>query len=202
MGVYNMDFQLNPKDVLFICDFETTGLDTRIDYPIEIGGIFTDSNLNILDTYSSFIYWDKLNHELIKKQIDSRNIEVEWPEKYTPAFKIHNITATEWLRGSKSSYVVAKQLQSKCYELKQKSGGDRKCIMLSDNSFFEHSFMSKLYNLNGMEFPFHYSTWDCNFIFEGYQLEKDCKQKKHRAMPDAKDVYDGLIEYKYLMLKQ
>lgn len=184
---------LNNKDVFFVCDFETTGLDLKKDYPIELGGVFIDSDFNILETFESFIYWEDISRKIRKENKG-------WPEEYLPAHAVHNIDVIDYLRHSKHSTIIAKTIESICKKLKQDKG-HKKPIIISDNSRFEHDFMFKIFDYNNIEFPFHFNSWDINLIFEIYKIKGKAK-KTHRALADAMEVYMGLVELKeYDILK-
>lgn len=176
----------------FMCDFETTGFDFREDYPIEIGGMFTDSNFNVLGTYRSLIKFSGLITEITK------NAD-QWPEKYLDAYKTHKIDASvisceansyeDRLMGVKPPHIIAEQLYELCSIYNKGKG---KVIIVSDNAQFEFWFMKKIFEDANVEFPFHYSAWDSSMLLELSGIGNP-KQLEHRAFNDAGRLYQSLV---------
>jgi len=182
------------KNIIFcLCDFETTGVDANIDYPIEIGCMFLDKNFNILTTYESLIKWITLNDL------------TEWPTRCKEAYNIHNIDIKclhyKDTRDPCFFVNVASKINSICKEFKCKP------IILSDCGNFEFNFMKKLFNLTNnyynfyfsdsenfvnVEFPFHYCAWDTNLLLKVTGVG-DPKNRPHRAMKDVGLIYKALI---------
>lgn len=174
--------------VFFIVDFETTGLDAREHYPIEVGGLFTDSNFTVLDIYKSLIRWPELCNEI-------KNNEKIWPLKYARAYDIHKINPTICTRMEKLDGVivqmfdvVAENLKFLCNQYKR---GKRNPIMVSDNAQFEHSFMKKIFESSKIDFPFHYCTWDTSMLLELSGIRDPIPV--HRAFPDASLLHNALM---------
>lgn len=175
----------------FMCDFETTGLDFRKDYPIEIGGLFTDSDFNILGTYQSLIKFSALVTEITENND-------QWPKKYLGAYKVHNIDASvissetssyeDRLIGVKPPHIIAEQLCELCSIYNK---GKRKVIIVSDNAQFEFWFMKKIFEDSNVEFPFHYCAWDTSMILELSGIGDP--KPVHRAFGDAGLLYQSLI---------
>jgi oligoribonuclease (3'-5' exoribonuclease) len=181
---------LDKRDIFFVCDFETTGLDLRKDFPIEIGGLFLNSDFEILKEVNTLIYWETLNQKILKNN-------KQWPDEYRPAYGVHKIEPMEWLRAAKHSNIVASNISSICKELK--INGEKKPIIISDNARFEYDFMFKLFESNYMDFPFHYTAWDVNLLFALYGIPDE--EKKHRAYDDAVEVCRSLMLFKNLEMR-
>lgn len=159
----------------FICDFETTGLDSTKDYPIEIGCLILDNKYNIVDYVDSLIFdpnWDLFNEKF------------EWKSEYTSAFKVHKILPSE-LKLGKTPKEICNILNKKI------TPGS---IIISDCISFELNFMKRLYSLANMEYPFHYIGWDTNIILEGLSNIGDPKSK-HRAIDDCFLLYKQIIRF-------
>jgi len=176
---------VNRNWVFFIVDFETTGLDAREHYPIEVGGLFTDSNFTVLDKYESFIKWPDLEKEIIVNGYS-------WPPKYSGAYLVHKIDAPVCTglekKDIKLPEEVAGDLQYFCKEYKR---GKRNPIMVSDNAQFEHSFMKKIFESSEIDFPFHYCTWDTSMFLELSGIGDPVGV--HRAFPDASLLHNALM---------
>lgn len=182
---------MNKDFTFFICDFETTGLDFRKDYPIEIGGLFTDFNFNVLGTYRSLIQFSGLITEITK------NAD-QWPEKYLGAYKVHKIDASvisceansyeDRLMGVKPPHIIAEQLYELCSIYNK---GKRKVIIVSDNAPFEFWFMKKIFEEAKVEFPFHYCAWDSSMLLELSGVGDP--KPVHRAFGDAGLLYQSLV---------
>ena len=172
------------NECLFICDFETTGVDPEIDYPIEIGGIFVNKKTFLVDdVYTSLI-----------KPTDKRFIcGNKWSGHALEAYKIHKISVHMLEQYGKDIKTVAKELRSKIAELKENYNYDR-FIILSDNAQFEYRFMQKIFTIANEEFPFHYCSWDSSFSL---CLASDIGDPEpvHRALPDALRVYTNLVRF-------
>jgi len=182
---------MNKDFKFFICDFETTGLDFRKDYPIEIGGMFTDSDFNILGTYRSLIKFSRLVTEITENND-------QWPEKYLGAYKVHKIDASvissetnsyeDRLIGVKPPHIIAEQLYELCSIYNK---GKRKVIIVSDNAQFEFWFMKKIFEDSNVEFPFHYCAWDTSMLLELSGVGDP--SHTHRAFTDATSLYQALV---------
>ena len=179
---------MNKDWVFFIVDFETTGLDAREHYPIEVGGLFTDSNFTVLDIYKSLIKWPELS------------VEVEanrgyWPSKYAEAYKIHRINPMICTRMIKLDGILVQSFKEVAADLKlfceKYKKGKRNPIMVSDNAQFEHSFMKKIFESSEVDFPFHYCTWDTSMFLELSGVRDPVAV--HRAFPDAALVFSALM---------
>lgn len=166
---------MKPNDVLFICDFETTGIGPD-DYPIELGGIFTDCNFKALDFFDELIFWKYLGTD-------------DWNDEYKEAYKMHKIDFDYWIKNSVPRNVAIEILEDKINRLKNKKYN--RFIIVSDNAQFEYNHMKKLYGDFG--FPFHYTAWDVNLLFALNNIEED-DDAAHRAFSDAMGIYFTLIK--------
>jgi DNA polymerase III alpha subunit (gram-positive type) len=171
-----------PTDIFCICDFETTGVDCNLDYPIEVGVVFTDSNFILKDTVDELIMWDELHKEC--SELNSEKLI--WPSKYLDGYKYaHKIEAEEWLQNSKSVNYVAEKIYNICEKLRTKDC--RLPIIVSDNAMFEYNFMKKLFDNSDFDFPFHYTAWGTNLLVESSKTSE--YKPIHRAFPDCCDQY-------------
>lgn len=169
---------MKENDILFICDFETTGVDSSLysqDWPIELGGLFIDMDFKIYDFFNELIYWDYLGNK-------------DWYDEYKPAYDVHNINYQNWIQNAYDRFTIMDILNEKINNLKELDF-DR-FIILSDNAQFEYNFMRKIFN--GYRFPFHYSAWDLNLLFNLNNIERT--KHIHRALPDVLDMYSDLIK--------
>ena len=99
---------IDPRNSFCICDFETTGIDTDKDMPIEIGCIFTDSNFVVKDIYSNLIFFQET-----RELIDNNN---QWKtEGAKTAFEYHRIPAGELLNGH-GPRIIAEDIVKKVQE--------------------------------------------------------------------------------------
>lgn len=165
-----------------IVDFETTGLDPKKDYPIEIGMIITDHEFSLVHAFDALIKWDKLIGEI--------GDDTEWPEEYQKAAEVHNISASEYK--NKSEPYVDSDVRSKIARYTEKGS---RVVMISDNTRFEWAFMEKLLNeraLNSYVWPFHHSAWDCKLLMQMAGVEPP--KKPHRAFKDAALLYRTILE--------
>ena len=170
------------KTIYAICDFETTGLDVKEHYPIEVGIVFTDEEFNVLDTLDRAIEWKDLI-------ADIKENDMEWPPKYREAYSVHQIPATDYVHEAASW--AQGDVRTKCDRLKGKYG---KVIMISDNAQFEWQFMQKFMNheaLASYAFPFHHSCWDASLILKAAGVQKS--KKPHRAFKDACLLHGNLF---------
>lgn len=174
------------KEKIFcITDFETTGTDPAKDYPIEIGCIFADKNFNLLGTYSNLIRPNNLRILFNKKG--------EWKKEYLPAFKIHKIKPKEIQSKGITYQECCSQLLDIINKIKK---NNEKIIILSDNAYFEMSFMKKLFLLANLKdkFPFHYCAYDTNLSLCVFSNIGDALLK-HRAIEDALLLHNQILKY-------
>lgn len=176
---------LDKDFTFFICDFETTGINADVDYPIELGGIFTNSEFIIQDTVDSLIHYP----EMFKRYLETGK---DWDEEFQPAYKVHKISVKEWLENSKNIDVICQEIIEKCNKIKK---GKRNVILISDNIQFEFNFMKRLFRDTKKIFPFHYCGWDTSLFLELTGIG-DPKNVKHRAFDDAAGLYQHIIRAK------
>lgn len=170
---------LNHKNVYFILDFETTGVDPDNDYPIEVGIVITDGYFFIKKFYTSLIKVRDL-------YLDGN----KWKEDYMGAFKVHKIEPSELEQKGKPIDVVAKEILTLA---QQYTVENRKPILLSDNIQFEYRFMKNLFAEANMskDFPFHYCGWDSSILLESTGIGDP--KPVHRALQDAMLIYTSVL---------
>jgi DNA polymerase III epsilon subunit-like protein len=172
-----------PQDFGFcICDFETTGVDTENDFPIEVGCIFTDSNFVFRGSYESLIC-----HEHV---LGSQTPNGDWPERWQQAFRVHKIPFKEVI-GASDAIVVTSVISEIVLDLKKTFGLSR-VILVSDNAQFEYRFMKRLFEAGVNKFPFHYCAWDTSLLLE--LTDVGDPKAEHRAFADASLLYKALIQ--------
>lgn len=177
-----------PDDWAFcICDFETTGVDTEKDFPIEVGCIFTDSRFVLLRTFQSIICTQQVVDRIVGDK-SKKIVLIEWPDEWRPAYKVHRIPA-EYI-GLRGEHVddIATGLTKITSDLRLRLGINR-IILLSDNAQFEYRFMRRLFE--GKKWPFHYCAWDSSILLEGSGVGDPIPV--HRALPDAAILHHALI---------
>lgn len=169
------------KDWAFcICDFETTGVDTENDYPIEVGCIYTDCLFSTIGMYQDLIRWDGL--------IELITAENGWPDFAQRAFEIHGIKSDTYIRECKPADKVAKEIFNTNEELLKTH---KKIILLSDNSYFETRFMKRLFETAGLKWNFHYCTWDSSLLLECSSIGDPVPE--HRALRDSSLLQRNII---------
>ncbi len=171
---------LNRKNVYFIVDFETTGVDPDTDYPIEVGIVVVDGYFNIKKFYSALI---KVPETYLQ---DSET----WKEDYMGAFNVHKITPKELQQKGKPIEVVAKEILNLAHQFTTEN---RKPILFSDNIQFEFRFMADIFAEADIkkEFPFHYCGWDSSSLLESTGIGDPVPV--HRALQDATLLYTALL---------
>ena len=173
---------MNKDNVFFITDFESTGVDTDLDYPIEIGIIVCDARFNIMNTYESLIKWPLLYDEVI-------SAKKEWPEEYQVAYTYHKIPAKEWVGNSVNFEQVVREIK---LLINKHQKGDRKPVIVSDNAVFETNFMKKMFDADKQDWPFHYCSHDTSLLLETTPIG-DPRGVTHRALDDAAGLYRYII---------
>lgn len=183
--------------ILFICDFETTGLDPDKDYPIELGGIFTDKDLNGIDIFHKLILLPDDTFELLVKQ---ENGTFVWKEEAMGAYRVHGIAPEELKRSGLPPETCVEKLLEKIDYILSISGKklkDTAVIITSDNAQFEYRFMKKLFKMASMEskFPFYHSAWDTNLCLQFFAPEIGDAIPVHRSLQDALRIYRQLVRF-------
>ena len=162
-----------------ICDFETTGIDTETDYPIEVGCIYTDCLFSTIGMYQDFIGWPALE----------ANIENNtWPDFAQRAFQVHGIKAENYMKENKNFKVVAKEIYDTNAALLE---NHKKVILLSDNAQFETAFMKRLFKEAGLDWNFHFCTWDSSLLLEATPIGDPVPD--HRALRDCALLQRNII---------
>lgn len=162
-----------PGQRFFVVDFETTGINTVTDAPIEVGIIVCDEHFNLLETYCSLILRKDCAHPSI---IDHE----------LPAYRVHGITPDEQATGQ-SQPAVALAIESLA---KKHTRTGRKPVLVSDNIQFEWAFMGQL--LGSVVEHFHYCGWDTSLLLEATGVGDP--KPAHRALADAGLLHAAIIK--------
>jgi len=182
-------------DFLFLCDFETTGVDPDVHYPIELGGLLIDNCLNIIDVYHALIKVPKDAWDLFYREHDHKYtvVKSDWIEPHDSAYSIHGITVQELMQFGKEPIDVCSELLSFLNRYRKYG----RVIITSDNAQFEFNFMKKLFKMANMldQWPFHYSAWDTNLDLCLFAPDIGDAIPVHRALPDAFRLYRQLVRY-------
>ena len=174
-----------PSDWAFcICDFETTGIDTKKDFPIEVGCIFTDSRFVMIHSFECLLTCPTVRNML---EVGGSGDPLSWPTEWKPAFRVHGIKAKKLAEDGAAFSTAAISILEIIEALK--SRGFRRIILLSDNAQFEYRFMRRLFK--GQKWPFHYCAWDSSILLEGSGVGDPIPI--HRALPDAAILHHALI---------
>ena len=188
---------MKKNDFLFICDFETTGINPEVDYPIELGGLLTDRQLNVIAPFEALI---KIPETCFVRY----NNDILWHPKYTEAYKVHQITPHKILQNGLQAKDVVLSLKNLIYT--KTYGKFRRIVILSDNAQFEYNFMKKLFKMADMEnnWFFHYSAWDTNICLDLFDFEIGDAIPVHRALQDTFRLYRQIVRFaeKYNFLKK
>lgn len=156
----------------FVTDFETTGIDTAKDDPIEVGIIVCNTDFAVVATYQS----------IIRDGSDGRSLCDD-----LPAYRVHGITPDE--RSSKGR--VAADVADDVRQLaKQFTVGGRKPVLVSDNIQFEWQFMQRLVHVTD---HFHYCGWDTSLLLEASGVG-DPYPVPHRALADAGLLHAAIVK--------
>lgn len=159
-----------------ICDFETTGLDVEVDYPIEVGLILTAPDLSAVAIVDELILWDEAMNRASLQDIP---------------YRVHGITPQEILDKGERYTDVAATIELAVNSTKRKHKLDR-IILFSDNAQFEDKFMRKLLCAGAVPWPFHYCTWDSSAFLVAAGVGDPIPE--HRAFRDAALLHKALIE--------
>jgi len=166
---------IDPRTTFCICDFETTGVDTVKDYPIEVGCVFTDSNFVVKGVYQHLILWDALASQA-----------GGWRPEHSKAAAIHGIKVEDiQLRGRKDADIAPSIFKL----VEEYSNPTKSMVLLSDNIQFEWAFMKRI--MAAMQWPFHYCGWDSSLLLEMSGVGDPVPV--HRALPDACLLQQALV---------
>lgn len=190
MKKYSQEIEMNKKRTNLFCfiDFETTGIDPENCYPIQIGVIFTDNQLNQISEFDCFIeYW---KNALFEKKEGGW----VWQKEFQAAYEVHKIKPETIIKEGLSQNEAVRKLNHKITQLLGKVGEDR-AVIVSDNAQFEYRICERLWKTNmGNHWPFHYSPWSVNFLYEWFNPGKP-PEKPHDALEDARIMYKQVKEY-------
>ncbi len=169
---------MNTRQYVF-SDFETNGLSDNA-VPIEVGLVFCNEKLEILELYSDYIYWP---------HFDGRD---NWDGEEASAFQYHTLSLN-FLREHKDNTpeVVAKRIAKlvlKHYNFTSPDGtilvSDKKPVLCSDNAIFEFKCLKRLFKEGGMNFydMFHYCVRDTGVLSDFFGVDT---KGNHTALLDA-----------------
>lgn len=191
----------HPTGLLCICDFETTGVDTENDWPIEVGMVLCreEDGLRPVAEFSSLI-------AVMPVVFAIERAGGRWPDPWLRAFEFHAILAQEvYGQAQKNAYSlrgdqIAPHLKDDPYRivreisdfLKAHSRGGEKIILVSDNAAFEMRFMRRLFQLAETDWPFHYCAWDTSLLLEWTGVG-DPADVEHRALSDAYGLHAAMV---------
>lgn len=173
-----------PGQSFFVIDFETTGIDTDNDCPIEVGIVITDEHFNATGFYSSLIRpWggdDGKMHDVAGGRA--------WTESALGAYRVHGITPS-MLDGAPETLTVVAQIEHNA-KLATKNG--RKPVLVSDNIQFEWAFLKGMFDFTGIAWPFHYCGWDSSLLLEATGVGDP--KPAHRALADAGLLHAAIVK--------
>ncbi|MHC4565226.1 MAG: 3'-5' exonuclease [Planctomycetota bacterium] len=152
-------------------DFETTGLDCRNDFPIEVAAVLTSINFEELEVYSSLIRWPNLTDNGL------------WLHQYQQAADVHKISPNEYEKHSRPPEEVVANITALCPP-------ESKTILTSDNIHFDYGFMEALYERVGAKLPYSYLGFDTGLLFDVCGVKDP--DAAHRALADVRLVLDAV----------
>jgi oligoribonuclease (3'-5' exoribonuclease) len=162
----------------FIIDYESTGVDTARDLPIEVGIIITDADFNCIGTFERLIQWD-----------DESMAKVDDPFFANAVHKIHPDEIKQ--DGFGSEYVG-----DELVDLAEQHTTSVKPILLSDNIQFEWLFTEVLLKTTPSKKVtdyFHYCGWDSSLFLELAGVG-DPQNPPHRALADAGILHAAILK--------
>lgn len=182
---------MGPTKKFFFCDFETTGVDYDKDYPIEIGGLFLDSNFKPFYMIDEIISWRDLTIQ--EEMVDGDKFNV-WKPEYEFASTIHHISADEYERKGMPAYEVCQELIGFAEIMTdiplKKDESD--IIIISDCPNFEYRFLQLLFKKCNYPFPFHYCAWSTSLL--DHIKGRKYRVSPHRAYPDTTSEYGAFLK--------
>jgi len=170
------------SNIYAFTDFETTGVNPLVDLPIEIGIIFTDYNFNILTSYEALIRQ--------KKVLVRINGIPKWKPEFREAFEVHNISPEEYIKKAKPPQAVCTEIRMFCQSLSKNPS--KEIYIVSDNPYFEQTFIRKLFGQSQTPFPFHYNARGTLMITDLAGVRSHAHT--HRGLEDIKGTYMDFIE--------
>lgn len=166
----------------FVLDYETTGVDTVKDHPIEVGIIACDENFAVLDTRQWFI-------EPSETTIVRGARGTTWHESVLGSFRVHGIDPGDAIRGG-ADVAVGEAIAG--FTLTHTIWG-QKPVLVSDNIQFEWAFTKRLIDAAKVAWPFHYCGWDTSLFLEATGVG-DPYPVPHRALADAGLLHAAIVK--------
>jgi len=176
---------VNHNTTLCICDFETTGVDTTRDQPIEIGCVFVNHELEVLAEYEALLK-DPL-------RLGGFVSDGHWTNRAVEAYHVHKIPAAALDAGA-SWQRAASRILALCDTFRPPLG---RVVLTSDNIQFEWHYMRSLFAVADLPWPFHYCGWDTGLLLEMLNLAE--LPMEHRALPDARIILDNILAARTLL---
>jgi exonuclease I len=174
MGFTKGNGMIYKEDTIFcFCDFETTGLNTLTDLPLEVACIFTDINLNEISRFESLIAYPHIKEPLTK---------------WIPATLVHKLELNVCTQDGLLPFKVAAQIALHANQAKKTPWS--RVVLISDNPRFEWGFMQNLFGDLKVEDIFHYSAEGVNLLLHLAAVDKKKADKAHRAMADAEELLE------------
>lgn len=160
-----------PGQRFFVLDYETTGIDTEKDEPIEVGIIVTDENFNLVETFDSLI----------------RPADPKWVDGQLYAYRVHGIHPSEFEEAMDPDDVGHYIADLAAQHTKNGS----RPVLVSDNIQFEWAFTRRLLAAAKADWSFHYCGWDSSLLLEATGVGDP--KPVHRALADAGLLHAAIL---------
>lgn len=151
-------------------------------YPIEIGCLFTDDQLNVINEMDYLIKW---NHLLKNSKLNE--------QLWSRSFINHNIDRHEYISTSNDPYEICKDICDLIDKTKIRTQTDQ-CILLSNDIVNTYKSMEELFkltygiNFNGIPFT---NAWDVSMLLIPSGIGNSLNNK--RAKENCDLVHGRLI---------
>jgi len=166
------------KKLLWI-DLETTGLDVNYCLILEVGMIVTDTNLNILDSFSAVIH---------RTQYDMNHMN-DWCRK--------THAESGLLTEVRLSGLSQGEVEQQAMQFITKHFGDEKPVAFGSSVHFDKKFIEK--HMPSLNRKFHYRIVDVSSFKETLKIlfnyEVPMSSAKHRALDDIKGSINEYSKY-------
>jgi DNA polymerase III epsilon subunit-like protein len=174
------------KRLFCLIDFETTGLDLLVDFPIEVGVIWCSSTFEPIAHYSAL---------LLPSEVEARLTTAvdHWWEPWAEAAKVHHISPAELrqsgIHPTEAATIISGMNKAICLDHGVDIASGRPFdlpVLVSNNIAFDFGFARKLFALADLEWCFNYVGWDTGPIFFPYRHKMlKVGRKPHSALADA-----------------